>query len=468
MTLSLRFRRVVRPVCVIGLVLVGVAACVSRGAGRGAVPPVVPPRRAPVDTARSPVIAAALYTEVGMISVSAPLAFTGTVGHLATATPDSTHLAVGLSMPATSLTFRREGELYRANYQVTMALRRGGATITEVDVSEVVRVAAFRETARTDEAILFQQLLTAPPGDYQLSVAVRDEVSGRRGSQTIPVTLPRLSAGSLSSPLPFYEMLPRLDRDSVPRILLSPRAAAVFGRDSTIAIYVESYDVTPDAPPVLLSVLVEGRSVWQRVVDLQRTGGLRSGVVYVPVASIGLGVAEAVLGAEGRSELTKTPIFVAFGEDLPVTTWDDMINYLRYFASTERIRALQSVDPATRGIAWMAFLQETDQDPSTPDNEALHDYFVRLRLANTRFREDPTPGWQTDRGRVFLQLGEPDQINDRYAGDPAQRGRVQVWEYAEYRLTVVFTNGVGAERWKLTPASEAEVQAAVARRRAAR
>jgi GWxTD domain-containing protein len=442
-------------------------ACIGRGAGREDLPAPAPTRPS-MDTARTPVEVGALYQEVGMLTQGGALPFTGTVGHLAARTADSTHLLTALSMAANALTFRREGDLYRASYQVTMTLRRAGATIQKVDASEVVRVGSFRETSRTDEAILFQQILTAPPGEYQLEVAVRDEVSGKRAAQTLPVSLPRLDEGTLSSPLPFYEMIPRLGRDSIPRLLLSPRASAVFGRDSTIAIYVESYDVRADAPPVQLSVRVEGRTVWESAVPLERGVSLRHGVVYVPVASVGLGVAEAVLSTTGRSELSRTPIFVAFGDDLPVTTWEDMLNYLQYFSSTARLRALREVDPATRGAAWSAFLAETDPDPSTPDHEGLRDYFERLRQANARFREDVTPGWQTDRGRVYLLLGEPDQIADRFPNDAMQRGRVQVWEYAEYRLSVVFTNTVGANRWRLTPGAEAEVQAAAARRRANR
>jgi GWxTD domain-containing protein len=297
-------------------------------------------------------------------------------------------------------------------------------------------------------------------------VAVRDEVSGKRAAQTLPVTLPRLDAGTLSSPLPFYELIPRIARDSMPRLLLSPRASAVFGRDSTIAVYIESYDVRPEAPPVQLAVRVEGRVVWQAIVPTERTGSLRQGVAYVPVASIGLGVAEAVVSVDGRSELSRTPIFVAFGDDLPVTTWEDMLNYLQFYSTPARLRALRTVDPDARGAAWNAFLTETDPDPSTRDHEGLREYFDRLRQANARFREDATPGWQTDRGRVFLLLGEPDQVLDRYPNDATQRGRVQVWEYAEYRLTVVFTNTMGFNRWRLSPGGEAEVQAAAARRRA--
>jgi len=449
------------------VLLLAPTGCLTRGAGRADMPaPPEPPRREVLDTARTSIADGALAQEAGLLAQRGELPFTGTVGYLASASPDSTNLLVALSMAANVLTFRREGEQYRASYQVTLTLRRAGATVARINASEVVRVGGFRETSRTDEAIIFQQLLSAAPGDYQLQVEVRDDASGRRAGQILPVPLPRLADGSLSSPLPFYEAIPRAARDSIPRILLSPRSAAVFGRDSTIAVYVESYDTTTTAPPVRLAVRVEGRIVWQEELALARAEGLRYAIAYIPVSAIGLGVAEAAVSADGRSELSTTAVFVAFGDDLPVTTWEDMLNYLQYFAPPARLRALRDVDPTDRGRAWAVFLAETDPQPATPEHEGLRDYFERLRQANARFPEPPSPGWQTDRGRVYLLLGEPDQIVDRFPNDPGNRNRIQVWEYYDDRLSVVFQGSVGLTRWRLTPASESEVQAAVQRRRA--
>jgi GWxTD domain-containing protein len=442
------------------------AGCISRGAGRADLPaPPPPPPREVLDTARTSMEAVALAQEAGMLAQSGVLPFTGTVGHLASASPDSTHLLVALSMAAEALTFRREGDQYRATYSVTLTLRRAGSSVLRIDANEVVRVAGFRETSRTDESIIFQQLLTVPPGEYQLQVEVRDDASGRRAGQAIAVALPRLEAGTLSSPLPFYEVIARRSRDSLPRLLLSPRSAAIFGRDSAIAVYIESYDTSAAPPPVRLAVRVDGRVVWEEVVTLDRGTDLRHGIAYIPVASIGLGVAEAAVSAEGRSELARTSVFVAFGDDLPVTTWEDMLNYLQYFTRPARLNALREVDPTMRGLAWSQFIAETDPQPATPEHEGLRAYFDRLRQANTRFAEDGMVGWKTDRGRVLLLLGEPDQIVDRFPAETGQRGRFQVWEYLDDRVSIAFTNNFGQNRWRLTPASEAEVENLVERRR---
>jgi GWxTD domain-containing protein len=156
-------------------------------------------------------------------------------------------------------------------------------------------------------------------------------------------------------------------------------------------------------------------------------------------------------------------LFVSFGEDLPVATFTEMVSYLRYFGSATRLQTLRDAPPDARVAAWTAFLRETDPDPATPTNEALRDYFGRIAQANARFREEGGPGWMTDRGRVFVAFGAPDQFYEPNTTDLNQRGRAQIWDYRRYRLQVVFIDQTGFGRWRMTVGSEAEFEATMRR-----
>ena len=50
-------------------------------------------------------------------------------------------------------------------------------------------------------------------------------------------------------------------------------------------------------------------------------------------------------------------------------------------------------------------MKRTDPNPATPENEALHEYARRTRVASARYREDSRPAWETDRGAVLVALG---------------------------------------------------------------
>jgi GWxTD domain-containing protein len=399
-----------------------------------------------------------------MLAQSAPLPFTGSIGFLAAARGDSTHALVSLSLAAGALKFGREGDGYRADYRVTITLARGGATVARVDVVEPVRVATLRETRRADESVLFQQVLTVPPGQYTMSLNVRDEGSGLGSSQELSVPVPAFGDGAIAAPLAYYEVVPRISRDSLPRLVASPRAAATFGADSAITVYVETYGSESPAR-LMLDVRVDGQMVWSDSVATTRGEGLTTAIARIPVSRIGIGAAALQVWHAGGNDTVRAPIFVGLGDELPITTYQDMLSYLRYFTTAERLAQLQGLTPALRSEGWAAFSRETDPLPATAENEALTDYLVRLRRANERFLGEGTAGWRTDRGMVLLLLGEPDQITDQtQPNDLSQRGRSQSWEYRALGYSVDFVFVASTSQWRLASATEAQVRAAARRR----
>ena len=97
--------------------------------------------------------------------------------------------------------------------------------------------------------------------------------------------------------------------------------------------------------------------------------------------------------------------------------------------SNEHLKPLRDATPAERSAAWAKFLKDTDPVPGTAEHEGLRDYFLRIRTANVRYRDDGPVGWETDRGTAFVALGDPDNIYDSGLQDPNARVRQQVWEY---------------------------------------
>ncbi|HKS07615.1 MAG TPA: GWxTD domain-containing protein [Gemmatimonadaceae bacterium] len=388
--------------------------------------------------------------------------FAGSVRFLAGKTADSVVALVGLGIATDALTFRREGEGNRADYSVTLVLRRGGALVATLAASEPVRVATIREASRLDESVIFQQAITVAPGEYTLSVSVRDDGSGKTGTTETAVRVPSFSDGGMTAPIPVYDGALRASRDSVARVLVNPRGAAVYGRDSVLMVYVESYS-SSSPRPMEVSALVDGTAVWVDTVPMTGTG-VAAGVTRVPVRRLTPGVATITASPIGDSDATRTTVFVALADEIPVATHADVVSYLQYFASPQQLDVLAKASPFGREAAWAAFIRDTDTIPSTPVNEGLQTYMTRLRRANQEFRED-RPGWRTDRGMVFLLMGEPDGVIDPPMSDVRQRGRSILWQYLGMNLVVEFIS-TSANQWRLTPASLAQVRALASRRTA--
>src|SRR5205807_10643253 len=92
-----------------------------------------------------------LYRQIGLIAAPGPVAFVGNTSAFASSSPDTTLLLVSISLPNRALTFTREGERYRAPYEVSLTLSRGDADVATVNAMEIVRVGSFREINRSDE-----------------------------------------------------------------------------------------------------------------------------------------------------------------------------------------------------------------------------------------------------------------------------------------------------------------------------
>ncbi len=80
------------------------------------------------------------------------------------------------------------------------------------------------------------------------------------------------------------------------------------------------------------------------------------------------------------------------------------------------------------------FWTRRDPTPGTPRNEEEERFYAGIAEANRRFREGGSaeiPGWRTDRGRIFLRYGPPDETLSRpQAGSTAP---YEVWKYTKTR-----------------------------------
>ena len=409
-----------------------------------------------------------LYRSMGLVAGAGAIPFVSSVSFLRAPTPDSTLVLVALSMPSRALGFAREGERYAANYEVHLEVRSGASIVQSFDAKEAVRVPTFRETSRSDESIIWQQFLRLAPGRYALMISVKDQSSIRNASEEVSIEVPRLAPGALGSPIAVYEAIPRSSVDSLPRILARPRSTVTFGGDSILPVYIEAMGA--EAPERITTKLVgEGDQVlWESSSELTQRGSARSTTVAVPVSRMGVGLTTLTVTAPGRADTVRTRILVSLGDDLPISSFDEMLSYLRYYTTADRLRTLREATPAARADAWAAFLKRSDPIPGTPEHEGLRDYFLRIRSANQRFRDDGQLGWLSDRGVAFVGLGDPDNIYDSGLNDPSARVRQQVWEYREMRLQLVFLDQSGFGRWRLSPSSMSELQNAIRRRLASR
>lgn len=66
------------------------------------------------------------------------------------------------------------------------------------------------------------------------------------------------------------------------------------------------------------------------------------------------------------------------------------------------------------------FWRRRDPDPDTDENEYREEYYERIAYANEHYTSG-IPGWKTDRGRVYIMYGKPDELETHPSGGTYDR-----------------------------------------------
>jgi GWxTD domain-containing protein len=66
------------------------------------------------------------------------------------------------------------------------------------------------------------------------------------------------------------------------------------------------------------------------------------------------------------------------------------------------------------------FWRRRDPDPDTDENEFKEEYYERIAYANEHFASG-IPGWKSDRGRIWIMYGKPDERETHPSGGPYDR-----------------------------------------------
>jgi GWxTD domain-containing protein len=92
------------------------------------------------------------------------------------------------------------------------------------------------------------------------------------------------------------------------------------------------------------------------------------------------------------------------------------------------------------------FWQRRNPDPDSPENTFKEEHYRRIAYTNERFASG-IPGWKSDRGKIYIMWGPPDEIESHPSGGsydrPAQEGGGQTSTYPFEQWRYRYLEGVG-------------------------
>jgi len=95
-----------------------------------------------------------------------------------------------------------------------------------------------------------------------------------------------------------------------------------------------------------------------------------------------------------------------------------------------------------------AFWQRRNPDPDSPENTFKEEHYRRIAYTNEHFASG-IPGWKTDRGRIYIMWGPPDEIDAHPTGGNWDRpsdqggGSTTTYPYEDWRYRHLEGEGLG-------------------------
>ena len=143
----------------------------------------------------------------------------------------------------------------------------------------------------------------------------------------------------------------------------------------------------------------------------------------------------------------------------PYTKWvTEDVAYIIRDDERKAFKSLQS--DAEREHFIEQFWLHRDPTPGTPENEFKEEHYRRIAYSNEHFAS-AVPGWKTDRGRIYITYGPPDEKESHPSPVPSEQWLYHLIEGVGTNVVIEFVdpNKTGEYRMTTDPAAIAMLRA---------
>lgn len=322
-------------------------------------------------------------------------------------------------IPYTRLTFEGSPDGFVARYQVKTELSeldpdgRPRNIVASPIWDKTVTVAIYANTVAQELSDLSTYSVRLNPGSYLISVTLTDLTSSATYFQEITA---RHRDFTQATTLSDVVLLAGYDPER--QSILPYVSTDVDARD--LQIYYEIY--TQQAQTLLVSQTLKPQSgtpalrfplSWTDTLRIDT--GRHQQIAQIPASNLEFGRYDLTVTLKTLSgdllDESRYPVSIRWNSlNTYLNNLGQAIEQLAYIARGDELRALRNApSDSERKKRFEAFWQKRDPTPETVRNEALEEHYYRIDYSNRNFGQQ-LPGWQSDRGQVFVLHGHPDDI----------------------------------------------------------
>ncbi|UCH83960.1 MAG: GWxTD domain-containing protein [Candidatus Latescibacterota bacterium] len=380
-------------------------------------------------------------------------------------------IVVTTNIPYSNLIFLRDAGGFKAEYSLYIKILDHKKKVVETSVvSEIVVVEDYEATRSAKQTSKVSTNFKLSQGDYYVECAIQVKNTNRVFEKEAKVNVPKFLEGGIGMGKPrLYAAVADTSRYAPVLTQISALEHATheekegftfaeFDRQPVLTFDVYSEDESKDSVDCMLYYQVASKKGRQHLYGrrLVRIGGVRNQfAVFLDVDEWDPGPyvlsVEVVQQKPPRSTAGSLEFTLAFTRAMLTRHFDKTVAILSLIATEDELRSLKEAAPQDRPRAWTAFWVRRDPSPGTEKNEALDEHLERIRYVTENFT-GAEEGWKTDRGKIYITYGRPDDIETKI--DPQTQGEYQIWHYYSENKTFVFFDRFGLGEYQLTNPDE--------------
>jgi GWxTD domain-containing protein len=382
-----------------------------------------------------------------------------------------TAIRVTAHVPYTNLVFLTKGDGFEAQYKLDIRIfdKSGKTMLDSVVPSKREAAATYQDTRSANRSSTVTHEIAIEPGQYIVRCMIRVSNTHLAYADEAAVTVSSMSQAGVGVSTPLLYAVPIDTSLSIPL----RRLAAESNEGHVAPAQSVKFSALDRQPAFLFDVYLEKVAhdstecdVAYEVVDAKKNQlfyGRQSVMLYegedqlvvtfnVDAWDPGAYVfrVKAAVRNPVRSAVASADFDLEYTRAMLTRHLATTLGILSIIGTEEEVKQIEKAREADRPAAWAAFWARRDPTPGTQDNEALAEHWVRVRYANENFKTNE-PGWKTDRGRIYIKHGEPDETEIR--SDPNIQGQYLVWRYFEKNMTFVFYDRFGLGEYILSNSS---------------
>ena len=344
--------------------------------------------------------------------------------------PGKVRLEVYYQIYNAVLNFAKKDDNFEAQYEVAVKVYNDNEELVDsYHQSKTVLVPNEVKAKSRYDYRTSQVNFDLPPGKYTMNLVLSDPSSRQVQNQQFKLKLKDM--GSKQPTLSDIELVQAVDKSSDSgskefdkgSLLVVPSVTHIYGNDDKLRLlfYVELYRGTDSTPDVRVETMLR-HSVKGMVYRDSLTSEFTEPTVRqfreISLDSLIPGRYElsvTLLGKRAKKLYVEYRYFTIFLSQNALLKYDykSILGQLGIIATNEEMDVLKKAETyPDRLSAFNAFWDGRDPTPGTSVNEAKDEFYRRVNIANQNFTHMYRQGWKTDRGRIYIIYGEPDQVDD--------------------------------------------------------